>query len=118
MMRDALAGLPVPGRLLAVLLVLLAGLMAPHAANLDPLILAFFYLAALWRLLVIRHPHWMPGRWLLLLLMFGALMLVLFTTGPFDGRLAGTALLVVMLGLKLLEIRARRDIHVTVRGNH
>ena len=113
-MRDALASLPVPGRLLAILLMLLAGLMAPHAANLDPLILTFFYATALWRLLVIRHPHWMPGRWLMFLLMIGALTLVLFTTGLHDGRLAGTALLVVMLGLKLLEIRARRDIHVTV----
>ena len=113
-MRDALAALPVPGRLLGILLILLAGLMAPHAANLDPLILTFFYTATLWRLLVIRHPHWMPGRWLLLLLMIGALMLVLFTSGLYDGRLAGTALLVVMLGLKLLEIRARRDIHVTL----
>ena len=113
-MRDALASLPVPRRLLGILLILLAGLMAPHAANLDPLILSFFYLTALWRLLVIRHPHWMPGRWLLVLLMACALILVLFTTGLYDGRLAGTALLVVMLGLKLLEIRARRDIHVTV----
>ena len=42
-MRDALAGLPIPQRLLTALLLLLGALMAPHAANLNPLILAFFY---------------------------------------------------------------------------
>lgn len=113
-MRDAMASLPIPRRLLAALLLLLAGLVLPHAANLDPAVLGFFYAATVWRLGAIRHPNWMPGRWLLLFMMLGALILVVLTTGLHDGRLAGTALLVVMLGLKLLEIRARRDVHVTV----
>lgn len=113
-MADALARLPIPRRLLSALLLLLGGLMAPHAANLSPAILGFFYTAAAWRLLALLRPHWMPGRWTLLFLMVAALALVVFTTGLYDGRLAGTALLVVMLGLKLLELRARRDIHVTV----
>ncbi|MCB1924582.1 MAG: DUF3488 domain-containing transglutaminase family protein [Gammaproteobacteria bacterium] len=113
-MRDALALLPIPGRLLGVLLVLLGALTAPHALNLSPSVLAFFYVAAAWRMLVIRWPAWMPGRLTLFILMLAALALVVFSTGIGDGRLAGTALLVVMLGLKLLEIRARRDIQVTV----
>lgn len=113
-MRDALATLPIPARLLTALLVLLAALVAPHAANLNPLILAFFYTATLWRLIAQRRPDVMPRRWLLFLLLLLALVLVLATTGLSDGRLAGTALLVVMLGLKLLELRARRDIHVTI----
>ena len=94
--------------------VLLGALVAPHVANLSPLILAFFYSAMLWRLIAQRRPEIMPGRWLLLLLMIGALALVVFTTNVTDGRLGGTALLTVMLGLKLLELRERRDIHVTL----
>ncbi len=113
-MRDALAALAIPARLLTALLLLLGALVAPHAANLNPLILAFFYTATLWRLIAQRRPDVMPRRWLLFLLMFTALVLVAFTTDVSDGRLAGTALLVVMLGLKLLELRARRDIHITV----
>jgi transglutaminase-like putative cysteine protease len=113
-MRDALAGLPVPQGLLTALLLLLGALVAPHVANLSPLILAFFYSAMLWRLIAQRRPEIMPGRWLLLLLMIGALALVVFTTNVTDGRLGGTALLTVMLGLKLLELRERRDIHVTI----
>jgi hypothetical protein len=93
---------------------LLGLLMAPHAANLDAAILAFFYATALWRLWAIRQPRALPGRWMLLLLTVAALALVLFSSDLADGRTAGTALLVVMLGLKLLELRARRDIHVTV----
>ncbi len=113
-MRDALASLPIPPRLLSALLLLLGAMMAPHAANLSPAILGFFYAAVVWRLLAQRRPGWMPGRWLLFFLMVAALALVVVTTGLYDGRLAGTALLVVMLGLKLLELRARRDIHLTV----
>jgi transglutaminase-like putative cysteine protease len=113
-MRDALASLPIPARLLTALLLLLGALVAPHAANLNPLILAFFYTATLWRLIAQRRPDVMPRRWLLMLLMITGLVLVVSTTAVADGRLAGTALLVVMLGLKLLELRARRDIHVTV----
>lgn len=113
-MRDALARLPIPQRLLTVLLLLLGALMAPHAANLNPLILAFFFTTILWRLVAIRRPGLMPGRWLLFLLMLGALALVMFSTDVSDGRLAGTALLSVMLGLKLLELRARRDMNITI----
>ncbi len=113
-MRDALAELPIPRQLLSALLFLVAALMAPHASNLSPAILGFFYTACAWRLLAQWHPILLPGRWVLLLLMLLALALVMLTTGLHDGRLAGTALLIVMLGLKLLELRARRDIHVTV----
>ena len=113
-MRDALAQLPIPARLLTALLLLLGALMAPHAANLNPVILVFFYCTVLWRLIAQRRPEVMPRRWLLFLMMIGALALVVSTTNVADGRLGGTALLVAMLGLKLLELRARRDIHVTV----
>lgn len=113
-MRDALAGLPIPQKLLTAVLLLLGALVAPHAANLNPLILVFFFGAVLWRLVAQRRPEIMPGRWLLMLLMIAALGLVVFTTNVSDGRLAGTALLVVMIGLKLLELRARRDMHITV----
>ena len=113
-LADALARLPIPPRLVSALLLLLGGLMAPHASNLGSTILGLFYLATAWRLLAIWYPGVMPGRWGLILLMPLVLALVVFTTGLHDGRLTGTAVLIVMLGLKLLELRTRRDIHVTV----
>lgn len=113
-MRDALAERPVTPVLLQALLAMLALLIAPHAANLHPAVIAFFAIALLWRFRALSRPRWLPGRWTLLLLMLAAVVLVVLTTDLRDGRLAGTALLVVMLGLKLLEVRARRDIHITL----
>jgi transglutaminase-like putative cysteine protease len=110
-MHDALAGRRIPPRLLGALLMLLAALVAPHASNLSPPVLAFFYLSMLWRLLVQRRPVLMPPRWVLVPLVLVGLALVVLTTGFDDGRLTGTALLVVMLGLKLLELNTRRDFH-------
>jgi transglutaminase-like putative cysteine protease len=113
-MRDALADRPVPARLVGGTVILLCLVMAPHAANLHPAVVAFFYAGAAWRLVALRHPRLLPGRWLLLLLMLAALALVVSSTGLREGRVAGTALLVTMLGLKLLESRTRRDLHVTL----
>ncbi|WP_164513515.1 transglutaminase TgpA family protein [Thiosocius teredinicola] len=113
-MRDAMANLPIPSRLLATLVILLGALVAPHSANLSPMVVGAFYCAALWRLLALSRPTLIPGRWVLLLLMLGGMATVVFSTGIRDGRLTGTALLVVMVGLKLLELKARRDMHVTI----
>lgn len=113
-MRDVLASLPIPRDLLAVLVVLLALLVLPHAGNLPVPVLAAFYFTAAWRLLALRRPGLMPKRWLLAILTLGGLGLVVISSGLHDGRLTATALLVVMLGLKLLELRARRDMHVTL----
>lgn len=112
-MADALAQLPIPRRSLVLVVVVMGLMMAPHVANLHPGILAFFYVTAGWRLLGERLPQLLPGRVALLALTVLALALVGTTTPLNDGRLAGTALLAVMLGLKLVEIRNRRDIHVT-----
>jgi transglutaminase-like putative cysteine protease len=105
---------PVPRSLLHGLLLVLGLVVAPHAANLNPWILGFFYAALAWRALAQARPATLPGRWLLLLLMAAAAALVVFTSDLRDGRLAGTGLLVVMLGLKLLESRARRDVHIAL----
>lgn len=113
-MHDAMARRGIPPKLLITLLGILTLLMAPHASNLSPTVLGFFYLMLIWRVIGMRHPHALPGRWILLVLIFVAISVVIVGTNLVDGRLAGTGLLVVMLGLKLLELRARRDIHVTV----
>lgn len=98
-------------RLLAMLLVLVA---LPHAANLSVWLLGFFLVMVAWRLAAIPMPRLMPGRWLLFLLMLSGIANVVLNTNIFDGRLLGTALLVVMLGLKLLELKSRRDMYVCV----
>lgn len=112
-MRDLGFEQPIAPALLGLLLLLLGLLVAPHAANLPTAVLAVFYAGVAWRLLAMRWPRLMPRRWLLSLLTLAALALVI-GGGVVDGRRTATALLVVMLGLKLLELRARRDMHITL----
>ncbi len=113
-MSDALAALALPRRLLVALLIILTLMVAPHMANLSPLVLGWFAIAMLWRVLALDHPRRLPGRATLLVLTLGAIVLVIGSSGLHDGRLTGTALLVAMLGLKLLELRSRRDVHITL----
>ncbi|HHH39543.1 MAG TPA: DUF3488 domain-containing protein [Sedimenticola sp.] len=92
------------------LLTLLAA--APHLQHLPATLGAFFVAITGLRLLALMRPTLLPGRLLLLPLTFGGLALVLVEYPVLFGREAGVALLVSMLGLKLLEIRRRRDLFV------
>jgi transglutaminase-like putative cysteine protease len=94
----------------AVLLGLLAA--APHLFHLPIGINAFFVAMATLRLAALYRPWLLPGRLLLVLFTFGGLANVLFHYPILFGKEAGVALLISMLGLKLMEIRQRRDIYV------
>ncbi len=113
-MIDALAQKQLPPRQVAILVCLLILLLLPHSINVSGWIMGFFVFTALWRLAALRKPGLMPGRWLLLLMMVVALADVVMLVGLSEIRRAGTALLIVMLGLKLLEMRNRRDVHVAI----
>lgn len=113
-MKDALKALPIPPVVRAGLLLSLALAVAPHLWHLDPWITGFFYAMAGLYALALRQPKALPGRFLLFLLMLAGLVDVVMHGGGLDGRASGTSLLTVMLGLKLLETRTRRDVYVTL----
>lgn len=113
-MRDALKALPIPPVVRAGLLLSLALAVAPHLWHLDPWITGFFYAMAGIYGLSLRQPKALPGRFLLFLLLLAGLVDVVMHGGGLDGRASGTSLLTVMLGLKLLETRTRRDVYVTL----
>ncbi|MFL6716945.1 MAG: DUF3488 domain-containing protein, partial [Burkholderiaceae bacterium] len=86
--------------------------MMPHAWHLP----AWASLAAaallLWRGWITFHGNRMPPR-LLLLPVVALLMLGVYASyGTYLGREAGVCMLVLLLALKLLEMRARRDLFV------
>jgi len=112
--RDPLNETPVGVRQVSGLIIVLMAATLPHIANLNFTFIGFFLAAASWRLAGLRWPRLLPGKWLLALLMVGGISLVITGISLRDGRLAGTALLVVMLGLKLLELRSHRDMHVSI----
>ncbi|RZL03576.1 MAG: DUF3488 domain-containing protein [Rubrivivax sp.] len=90
----------------------LALIMAPHAARL-PLWCALGAAAAMsWRAHMAWHDSRLPSRWVLLAALVVCVGLTLSTHRALFGREAGVTLVVVLTGLKTLELRARRDAFV------
>jgi transglutaminase-like putative cysteine protease len=67
-----------------------------------------------WRALGAFRQWPLPPRWLKVLMVLGAFMAVYVYYGRINGQHAGAALLVVMLALKLTEMRSRRDVLIVV----
>jgi transglutaminase-like putative cysteine protease len=90
-------------------LVVIGWAIAPHLLHLAPWCGAMTVLLLLWRMRLALAGGALPGRWLI-----GGL-LALATAGTFWsertllGREAGITMLVVLMALKTLELRARRD---------
>src|SRR3979490_3449752 len=68
----------------------------------------------IWRAILSIRAGALPRRWLLILLTFSVAIGVLFSYRTIMGRDPGVTLLVLLLFLKLLETRARRDVFVGV----
>lgn len=92
-----------------LMLLALGAALLPHLSHL-PLMVVLLWLAfAAWRWMVAHHQWPLPGMPVRTLLTVLVLSAVYFSFGTVFGRDAGAALLVIMLGLKLLEVRLFRD---------
>lgn len=101
-------------RSLVFLLSAIALIMLPHGQHVPVILFSFFCILLMWRFVAVRYSNYLPNRLLLFVLtLFGGALLISLHTGLF-GRDAGTALFVVALGLKLLEIRGKRDVYLVV----
>ena len=96
-------------RHLLYLLLSLVMVAAPHADHLPWWIIAFTVMLFAWRVHLGHERLALPNRWLIVLVALASLIGVFLTYRSIFGREAGVALLVVMLGLKLLESRSLRD---------
>ena len=96
------------------LLASLALVIAPHLAHLPlwvgPLCLGL----GAWRVAAERGRVALPGKPLLIALTAACTALILAEFHTLFGRDAGVTLLVVMISLKLMEMKTRRDILITV----
>lgn len=105
---------------LAQYLWLAAGLLlavAPHVPRFHPAVALCFLLLTGWRLLVYRgtlpSPDHHRALWLLkLVLGLGAVVAIWVSYRGQPTRDAGVALLILLVGLKLIELRAHRDYYV------
>lgn len=94
------------------LLGVIATVIAPHTDHLPWWSSALTALVLGWRTLLAWRQRPLPGRWWLLavIVLYAALTWLTFRT--LIGRDAGITLLVMLMALKTLELRARRDAFV------
>ncbi|MBX3607081.1 MAG: DUF3488 domain-containing protein [Piscinibacter sp.] len=104
--------MPREGRDTLFLLGVIAWTLLPHVGHLPAWCLALTALVLAWRshLAVVNGP--LPGRWLLIGVLAVAAGLTMFSYGTLLGKEPGVTMAVVLMTLKTLELRARRDAFV------
>ena len=111
-MFERLRHLPRDTRDTLFLLVVIAWVITPQVGKL-PLWCSLLAAAVLvWRGWLAWNARALPSRWWLLVLLLLAIGATLMTHRTLLGRDAGVTLIVVLLTLKTLELRARRDAFV------
>src|SRR5882757_867529 len=103
---------PLPLPPLALLIAGAALTVASHTLWLPYWVDAAAAALLIWRAMASILGAALPARWLLILLTFSGAIGVFFSYRTIMGRDPGVTLLVLLLFLKLLETRARRDIFV------
>ncbi|MCA3158523.1 MAG: DUF3488 domain-containing transglutaminase family protein [Burkholderiales bacterium] len=100
------------GKALALLLLAFACITAPHFQHIPPWASALAVAAFCLKLWLIKRGASAPNKWLLsaFAALAGAAVLLEYKT--ILGRDAGVTLLVILSCIKLLELRARRDVFV------
>jgi len=91
------------------LLAVISWTVLPQLGRLPPWCGALTVLVLLWRAQLALTGGPLPGRWRVVAVMAVALGLTLWTERSLLGKEAGVTMLVVLMALKTLELRARRD---------
>jgi protein-glutamine gamma-glutamyltransferase len=97
-----------------LLLLACALVLAPHAAYQPWWVPLLCGTLLLWRGMITFRGNRMPERWLLAPLAVAVMVGVFASYRTLLGREAGVTMLVLLLSLKLLEMRARRDLFVVM----
>jgi transglutaminase-like putative cysteine protease len=108
-LRHRLAALPRDSRDTLFLLAVVATVLAPLAATLPAWATALAAVVLAWRALLAWRAKPLPGRLWRVALLAAAVSGTAATHGGFLGREAGVTLVAMLLALKTLELRARRD---------
>lgn len=96
------------------LLAVMALVLAPHLARLPLWESALLVILMIWRTAAAWRQWRMPPRWFKVGLTLLAFAGVQMSFGRTHGQIAGVALFVAMLVLKLMEMRERRDVMIVV----
>jgi transglutaminase-like putative cysteine protease len=109
---------PLTGQAQRWLLASLLLVVLPHVARLPWWISMFVFGMGAAHMLLLRHPGWEAPRLLVFAATLAGAAGVFLKYGTLLGRNAGVALLVVMLALKLLELRRLRDVQLMIFLNY
>jgi len=97
-----------------VLLLAVTFVVVPHFEHLAWWATAVLLLLLFWRAFLTITQQPLPGRWLMVPLLLAAAVGVYLQHRTLVGQQAGVTFLLLLMGLKLLEMRARRDIFVVI----
>jgi protein-glutamine gamma-glutamyltransferase len=97
-----------------VLLLAVAFVVVPHFEHLPWWATLLLVVMLVWRGVIAARQLSAPGRVLLLPLLVGAAAGVYLQHGTLVGQEAGVTFLLLLMALKLLEMRARRDVFVVI----
>ncbi|MEP7069687.1 MAG: DUF3488 and transglutaminase-like domain-containing protein [Usitatibacter sp.] len=96
------------------LLAAMAFVVAPHLLRLPYWVSAFFIAVLAWRAWSAWAAMHLPSRWVTAALTIAAAVATFMQYGRLVGREAGVTLLIVMAGLKLLEMRTQREVTLSI----
>lgn len=108
----ARATTPLRDHTLFQLLAVLGLVVLPHATHLPFWLTGLVFSLGAWRFVAARQGLRLPAAWIRVPLTLLTLSAVFAHYGTLLGRDSGAALLIAMLGLKLLEVRETRDVYV------
>ena len=100
---------PLSFRNIVWLLLALALVAAPHAERLPPWVSIFAGVLGLWRLYIAQRRLPLLSKWLLFSMLGAGIAGIYLSYGVILGRDSGVALLVLLIGLKLMETQSLRD---------
>jgi transglutaminase-like putative cysteine protease len=101
-------------RELMILIAVICLAVAPHFTHTTLWVTLFFIATLCYRMIAVRLPQLLPGKLLLFVITIAAVGVIIANHAQLlDWRVA-VELLIVMVGLKLLELRKRRDLYVTL----
>ena len=88
--------------------------VAPHLGDVRPWLTLLATITVVWRV-TIALRHWrLPPKWVRIAIAFAAMLGVLVTYRTLNGLEAGTAFLIVMGAMKLLETHNQRDLTIVL----